>query len=117
MERSKPVTFDLEAAKRGEPIEYLEAYGWVEIKFIGSWTDDAVVCQVPWNDKPEIVPVNKIRMGKKVARYKVGLFKAGNYLWTDSADYESDLKKFEEHDHFVEWITDWQEYEIGANDE
>lgn len=28
------MNFELEAAKRGDPIEYQEVYGWVEIKFI-----------------------------------------------------------------------------------
>jgi hypothetical protein len=115
------MTFDLEAARRGEPIEYLEAYGWVEIKFIGAWADDAAVCQVPWNDTPEIVPVSKIRMAKKreIVRYRVALLQSEAFPFASTCNetHGPTPPEFENWKHFIKWIHhDWQEYEIGANE-
>jgi hypothetical protein len=115
------MNFDLEAAKRGTPIEYQEAYGWVEIKFIGDWNDEHIVCSVPWSYKPEMISKSLVRMGKRkeVVRYRryildyydkrsVGTMNEG--LSTPSVT--------EGCSGFIGWIDhDWQEYEIGANDE
>ncbi len=110
--------FDLEAAKRGDPIECLEAYGWLEVKFIGPWDAGSVVCAVDWSYKPEVVLMSKLRMAKKreVVRYRICLKEGSNnhYCWLVNSEDDS---KNTEHDlNFIQWITDWQEYEIGAND-
>jgi hypothetical protein len=112
------MNFDLEAAKRGEPIEYQEAYGWVEIKFIGEWYGDYIVCSVPWSYKPETVLKDFVRMAKKRERrkYRVALIKHGGTITADSYPQEKDIEA-SEYGAFCKWLTDWQEYEIGASDE
>jgi hypothetical protein len=109
------MNFDLEAAKRGEPIEYQEAYGWTEIKFIGAWTDDSVVCQVPWNDKPEIVPISKIRMVEKkdVLFYRIAVMAHESAYYLVPAMTGKNVVDIEESPVFLEWIhKDWEMAEI-----
>ena len=114
--------FDLEAAKRGEPVECEEAYGWVAVRFIGPWDSESAVCAVDWSYKPEIVLISKLRMAKK----KEGLLyrlcilteygDSGEHYVYAATDRSSE-SRYENLGSFVKWLTDWQEYEIGANDE
>lgn len=116
------MNFDPEAAKRGEPIEYQEAYGWVEIKFIGEWYGDYIVCSVPWSYKPEMVAKSLVRMAKKkeVVRYRrfiLDYYDKRSVVGTINEGL-STPSVIEGCSGFIGWIdSDWQEYEIGANDE
>lgn len=116
------MNFDLEAAKRGEPIECQEAYGWVAVRFIGPWDSESAVCAVDWSYKPEIVLMSKLRMAKKreVVRYRryiSGYYAEGALVETINEGF-TDPSVIPSCSDFIEWIDrDWQEYEIGANDE
>ena len=113
--------FDLEAAKRGEPVECQEAYGWVAVRFIGPWDSESAVCAVDWSYKPEIVLISKLRMAKRkeVLNYRLGVLvdardSVKHYVFT-AIEREKNFS-YEKMGNFVKWIGDWQEYEIGAND-
>ncbi len=112
--------FDLEAAKRGEPIEYQEAYGWVEIPFIGVWDAEHVVCKAPWNDKPELVPTSKLRIVKKkeILFYRVAVMAHGSSYYLVPAMTGKNVAEIEENMYFVEWIhRDWEMVEVTKRSE
>lgn len=59
-----------------------------------------------------------VRMAKKKERrkYRVALMEYGGTMTADSYSQEQAIEASEYGD-FCKWLTDWQEYEIGANDE
>lgn len=105
--------FDLERAKSGDPVEYMETYGWVSVRFIGEWDADAVVCAVSWSYKPEVVMKDRLRMAEKkeTVRYRIAAFQGfgGTYLeilmgWNDKSE-----SIISDRGDFLYWLTDWIE--------
>lgn len=112
---SKP--FDLEAAKRGEPVEF--KYGsvsWEKAYFIGpsNISKDEMVIEV--RDMVRYANPSLLRMAPKTAtlRYRVGALEShGGEVFP--VVFSNDVQALEaaESDGFRGWLADWQIAEVA----
>jgi hypothetical protein len=112
--------FDLEEAKRGEPVEYFHRSAvWTEAEFVAvnRAGRNVVVYKDPnsaFSWSPIFAEDDNLRMvAKKVTvRYRVAIFGDGESRWPVAAS-EEDVVSIPKNRYFIEWIhTDWQEVEI-----
>jgi hypothetical protein len=114
--------FDIEAAKRGEPVEIFYArtaeWGWVH--FIGTMTNGTVLVE-DQRGVTHHVPDTRLQLlrmvPKKVrVRYRVGLFHSvfkGLEPFTLATQSEDEAKEWEgSNTRFARWLTDWTEVEV-----
>lgn len=107
--------FDIEAARRGEPVERIYGAGWQAVEFVAQWNDTDAICRVLGSDWPQLVPLECLRMApKKIkVRYRVALLKyEGCNPYTRTADSEEKAENWESFPPFIRWLTDWQEAEV-----
>lgn len=75
--------FDLEAAKRGEPITAKLDGDWAEcVKFVGIGINDAVIIDTPQYGTLRIRSHENLRMAPKKQTVYVTLFKDGTADWS-----------------------------------
>lgn len=119
-DKSKP--FDLEAAKRGEPVEYFHRSAvWTEAEFVAvnRAGRNVVVYKDPnsaFSWSPIFAEDDDLRMAPKkvTVRYRVALLvRVGGTPWTETANGPESEKRIADHPCFYEWITEWQEAEIS----
>lgn len=108
-------TFDIEAAKRGEPVEFRSSATntWEPCHFIGASKESHPVVQL--GESIFEVKSNYLRMASKKikVRYRVAAMRdSDGSAYTLSANTEGQVSNVQGLSNFIEWLTDWQEAEV-----
>jgi hypothetical protein len=114
--------FDLEAAQRGEPIEYLIFDKWVKARFLGlgargtgspiieyQTKNNEHICYVHESSQLRMAP------GTVAVRYRVALCQGPHdqyVMAVQEGDPEPQLRACG----FIQWLSDWQTAEIKGDE-
>jgi hypothetical protein len=79
----------------GVAIEYLAAGDWVAVRGLQEFEGQSA----------------QFRRAPERKKYRVAKMKNGNYFHTKTVDSYGDAQRMFENRHFVEWLTDWVEYD------
>src|SRR5687768_14106231 len=110
---SKP--FDLEAAKRGEPVEIMLDPTWVPVHFVGIDGQGHPVVQRLGDGPVFSVSQLRLRMAPKkvTVRYRVAAFlDVSNEPYPAIVDNQHLADAWERVANFKQWLTDWKKAEI-----
>src|SRR6185437_5946156 len=106
--RLKMKPFDLEAAKRGEPIEYLAVGYWVPCSFIGATSLQYPVIEQKDGSVFETFG-SRLRMAPKkvTVRYRVALCQGPHDQYVFAVK-DGDPEPSSRGCGFIQWLCDWQ---------
>ncbi len=111
-------SFDLEAAKRGEPVEFYSEIGdWLPIHFVGASRHGLPVLQLGGEFHPRAyADTTTLRMAAKkvTVRYRVAVLNAigSGLLYLETVSNGAEAEDMSNRPDFIQWADSWREVEI-----